>query len=124
MRSTLRLHKINASDEVGVITVNRYILPSSFALKSGDLRGLDEDTFDCEFFAQLTFPLIAKMCRGEHRHPFGNASIEQFSGDHCRFDCLANANVIRNQEPHRIEPQCHYKRDELVRARCDGYPAK
>jgi len=66
MRSALGLHRINAGDEVGVVAINGYVLACPLAFKPSDLRWLDKNAFDCELFAQLTFPLIAEMRRREY----------------------------------------------------------
>jgi hypothetical protein len=124
MATPIRLHKVDACDEIGIIPVNRNILARALAFEARHLRGLDEDRLDRKFLPQLALPLIAKMGGREHGQAPCDAPIQQLAGDHSGFDSLADANVVRDQQPHRIEPQSHDQRHELVRARGDRYPAE
>ena len=47
------------------------------------------------------------------------AAVEQLAGDQESFDGLAHADVVGNQQAHRIELERHQQRHELVGARLD-----
>jgi hypothetical protein len=57
----IRLHKVDARDEIGIIPVNRNILARALALEARHLRPLNQHCLNREFLPQFSFPLIAKM---------------------------------------------------------------
>jgi hypothetical protein len=118
------LHKVNARDEIGIISVDRNILTRALTFKARHLGRLDEHGLDREFLSQFPLPLIAEMGGREHGQTPRDSPIQRLAGDHPGFNGLADANTVRDQEPHRIESQSHDQRHELVRAGCDRYPAK
>ena len=120
----LRLQEIDAADEVGVVGEDGDILSRHVALKSGDLRRLHEDAVDRELLAKLALPLIAEMRGSENAKSPCDSAIEQLARDHPRLDRLADADVVRDQQPHRIKPQGHDERHELVGPRCYRDPTQ
>lgn len=100
--------------------VDRNVRPRQISLQPPDLRRLNEHRLDREFLAQRPRPLVAEMGRTEDGEPTGETTIEQFARDHRRLDRLADADIIRDQQPHRRLPQGHDQRDELVGSRYDG----
>ena len=48
------------------------------------------------------------------------AAVEQLAGDQAGLDGLADADVVGDQQPHRVQLQRHQERHELVRPGLDG----
>ena len=44
--------------------------------------------------------------------------------DHASLDRLADADIVGDQQPHRVEPECHQERHVLIRTRLDRQPAQ
>jgi hypothetical protein len=57
--------------------------------------------------------------RAEHAGPADDATVEQLARDHAGLDGLADAHVVGDQQPHRLEAQGHDQRYELVRPGSD-----
>ena len=110
---------VSCSDRCLIISINRNILARALAFEACHLRRLNEHGLNREFLSQFSLPLITEMRGREHGQTLRDSPIQQFAGDHTGFDGLADANVVRDQEPHRIEPKCHDQRHELIRARGD-----
>ena len=90
------------------------------ALEAGDGAGQDQLGVDVELVAQLGLPLLGEVRRAEHGQASRLAAVEQLAGDQAGFDGLADADVVGDQEPNRVELQRHQQRDELVGAGLDG----
>jgi hypothetical protein len=78
-------------------------------------RRRNEHRLDGEFLAQCALPLIAEVSWAQHGESTGETAIEQFTRDHSRFNRLAHADIVRDQQPHRRLPQGHDQRHELIR---------
>ena len=90
------------------------------ALQALDGAAQDQLGLDVEFLGQLLLPLLGKMRRAEHGQAPDLAAVEQFAGDDRRLDGLADADVVGDQEAHRVELERHHQRHELVGPRLDG----
>ncbi len=101
---SLRLHEIDAGDQVRIVLVDRDILARQAPLQARDLRGLNEHRLERKFLAQLTLPLVTEVGRTEHGQAPGKAAVEQLAGDHRRLDGLSHAHVVGNQQAHGILP--------------------
>ena len=60
------------------------------------------------------------MWRAEHGQALGVAAIQHLPGDQRSLDRLADADIVGDQQPHRLEPECHQQRNELIRTGVDG----
>jgi hypothetical protein len=60
----------------------------------------------------------------EHGQPLNFPSIEKFPGDQAGLDGLADAHVIGNEKPDRVEFEGHQERDDLIGPRLHGDAAK
>ena len=69
---------------------------------------------------ELGDPLVDQVRRAQHGEALDLAAVEQLARDERRLDRLADADVVGDQQPHRIELQRHQQRHELVGARLDG----
>ena len=65
-------------------------------------------------------PLLAEMRRADDREALDLATIEQLAGDQPGLDGLADADVVGDQEPHRLLAERHQERHQLVGARLDA----
>ena len=72
-----------------------------------------------ETLVEFTHPLFDQMRRAQHSHALDFAAVIQLSGDQRGLDGFADADVIGNQQPHRVQPQRHQQWHELVGARLD-----
>ena len=69
---------------------------------------------DVELLGQLALPLFGEVRRAEHRQAADLAAVEQLAGDEARLDGLADADVVGDEHPHRVELERHHQRHELV----------
>jgi hypothetical protein len=79
-----------------------HILARHVALEATYLRRLNKDANDPEFLAKLALPLIAQMRWCENGKSPCDSAVEELAGDHPCLDRLADANIVRNQQPHWI----------------------
>ncbi len=86
---------------------------------AGARRG-DADRADVEVRLQLAEPLINEVRRTENGSALDIATVEELARDERRLDGLADADVVGDQQAHRIELERHQERHELVGARLDG----
>jgi hypothetical protein len=70
-----RLQEINAADEAAVVGEDGDIFSWHIALKSGDLRRLDNDGVDHELLTKLALPLVAEMRRSKNAKSPCNSAI-------------------------------------------------
>ena len=73
---------------------------------------------DHKLLTKLALPLVAEMRGSENPKSPCDSAIKELTRDHPSLDCLADADVIRDQQPNRIKPQRHDERDKLVGSRC------
>ena len=71
------------------------------------------------FSRKLVLPLLGQVRRTQHGQPPDLAAIEQLARDEAGLDGLADADVVGDQQPHRIELERHHQRHELVGPRLD-----
>ena len=83
-----------------------------------------EFRFEVELLRQLPLPLLRQVRRAEHRDPANLAAVEQLARDEARLDGLADAHVVGDEQAHRVEPEGHHQRHELVGPGLDGDAAE
>jgi hypothetical protein len=59
--------------------------------------------------------------RAEYREAGDSAIVKQLADDQPGFDGLPDTDVVRDEKPYRVEPQCHQERHQLIGARLDSY---
>ncbi|OQA94683.1 MAG: hypothetical protein BWY25_02701 [Chloroflexi bacterium ADurb.Bin222] len=120
----LALHPVNADDLHRVMLIDgarRRLV----ALQLPHRAGTDNDRLmEIEFLVQFLLPLIAQIGGTKHRQASDFTAFPQFAGDEQRFNRLAHAHVISNQQAHGIKAQGHQERHELIGARADGDAAQ
>ena len=79
---------------------------------------------DVELVRQLPLPLFRQMGRAQYREAPNLAAVEQFAGDEAGLDRLADAHVVRDEHAHRVEPERHHQRHELIGPGLDGDAAE
>jgi hypothetical protein len=84
----------------------------------GACRG-DGDRMEVEARLELGHPLLDEVRRAQHDEPLDVAAVEQLAGDERGLDGLADADVVGDEQAHRVELQRHEQRHELVGARLD-----
>ena len=82
--------------------------------------GEDELGVDVELVLELSLPLLGQVGRAEDREATDLATIEQFPGDQQGLDCLADADVVGDKQPDRVQLQGHQERHELIGPGLDG----
>jgi hypothetical protein len=70
-----------------------------------------------ELLGQLFLPLLGQMGRTENGQALDLTAIQEFPGDERSLDSLADADVIGDEQAHRVELERHHQRHELVRPR-------
>ena len=81
--------------------------------------GGDGHGVDMEANLQLRDPLVHEVRRTEDDGAIDVAAVEQLAGNQQGLDRLAHADVVGDQQAHRIELERHQQRHELVSARLD-----
>ena len=74
---------------------------------------------DMETNLHLGDPLVHEMRRAEDDGAIDVAAVEKLAGDKQGLDRFPDADVVRDEEAHRVELERHEQRHELVRARLD-----
>lgn len=57
------------------------------------------------------------MRRTQHREAVGLATVDQLAENESGFDGFADADIVRDQQPHYGQSESHQKRNELVGSR-------
>ena len=115
------LDEVGADDDVRVALEER-LAQAQPALEPGRGRGQHADRVDVELVAHLGLPLVREVWRGEHADALDLAAVEELAREQQRLDGLADADVVGDEQAHRVEAQAHEQRHELVRARLDRDP--
>nr|MBK7069162.1 hypothetical protein [Deltaproteobacteria bacterium] len=87
------------------------------------MRGRREDLLDAgepELLGHRAAPAFRELRRAEHGEAIDLAAGHELGGDEQGLDGLADAHVVGDEQAHRVEPQRHEERDELVGARLDA----
>jgi hypothetical protein len=121
MAVALALDEVNADHLHGVMLVDA-LRDAAFEL--ADRPGADDHCLQVELLGQLPLPLIAQVGRAQHTHPPDLAAVEQLAGDQQRFDRLAHAHVVGDQQADWVQPQRHQQGHELIEPRADGDAAQ
>src|SRR5579863_9782640 len=90
------------------------VRPRQFTLKPAKIRRLYNCWAKSEFLGELLRPLIAQVRWTQDQHAPDKATVEHLARDHARFDRLANADIVCDQQAYGIELQGENKRQELV----------
>jgi hypothetical protein len=98
------------------------LVRAAFPLQAMDGAGQDKLRVDVELLGQFPLPLLGQVRRAQNTEGLTLTSIQKLAGDQCSLNGLADANVVGNQNPHRVKLERHQKRDKLVRARLNGNP--
>ncbi len=93
-------------------------------LQRPDRSRADDDRLQIELLGEFHLPLVAQARWAQHAKPPDLAAVVEFSGDEQGLYRLAHAHVVGDEHPHRIEPQRHQERHELVGAGPDGDPSE
>ena len=94
------------------------------AFQPADRAGQHQLGVDAELAGQLLLPLLGERGAAEHGQAGRVALLQQLGGGQAGLDGLADADVVGDQQPHRVLPQRHQQRDELVGAGFDGEPGQ
>ena len=62
----------------------------------------DKLGINVEFLFELALPLLGEMRWTEDREAPNFATIQELTGNDCRFDCLPDAHVVGDEEPNRV----------------------
>jgi hypothetical protein len=90
------------------------------ALQALDRAAQHQFGVEVEFFRQLALPLLRQVRWAQHGQAADLAAVQQLARDDARFDSLADADVIGDQQAHGVELERHHQRHELVGARLNG----
>ena len=98
----IRLDEIDADDHVAIVLVEGDIATRKPALQSPNPRRLDDCRIDIELRSQLLFPLLAQVRSTENADAAHSSPVQQFAGDHGCLDGLAHANIVSDEQTHRV----------------------
>ena len=115
----LRLDEVGRDDGEAVAVEDRHA-DRQVALQALDGAGEDQLGVDVELLRQLLLPLLGQVRRAQHGQAADLAAVEQLPGDGAGLDGLADADVVGDQQAHRVQLEGHHQRHELVGARLDG----
>lgn len=114
--ASVRLDEVDADDLKRIEVVNAGVA-LNLPVEAGLGVRPDDDRFQVEFVANLGLPLLAQVRQAGDGEAFDLAPLQQFFDDQQRFDGLADAHVIGDQQPDRLQPQRHNERDHLIGTR-------
>ena len=83
-------------------------------------RGRDGDRAGCGSALELRAPTGPRGAAGTAPRTVDVAAVEQLARDQAGLDGLADADVVCDQQAHRIELERHQQRHELIGARLDA----
>ena len=109
--------EVDARDEMRVVAEDADMPRWQAPFQPGHGGGLHDGRLDVELRHQLFGPLIAKVRGTKHGDPADGPAIEQLPRDHAGFDGLADAYIVGDQQPHRVESQRHEQQHVLIRPR-------
>jgi hypothetical protein len=112
----ISLDEINAYDEVRVVLEDIQITAWKIALQPRPRTRANHLSVNVELGLKLGLPLVAKVRWANHAQATSIASVEHFSCDEPGFYRLADADVVRDEHPHRVELERHDEWHELVGA--------
>src|SRR5688572_30777743 len=113
LRSSGRLDEVRRDDRKWM-PVEYRCTNTQIPLKALNRTAQHEFRLDVKLCCQLTLPLLGQVRRTEHCQASNLSSVEELSRDHRGFDGLANADVIGDEDPHRIELEGHHQRHKLI----------
>jgi hypothetical protein len=111
----LRFDEIRRDDDVRVTLKERFADAAMF-FQAVDRRGQRQLGLNMELVAQFALPLRRELRRTEYGDPLDFAAIKQFARDQTGFNRLADADIIGDEDAHRVELEADQQRNELVRA--------
>jgi hypothetical protein len=120
----IALGVVDADDDVWVIAENAVIARGKVTLESADGARPNDHCLKAEMTPKLSLPLVAEVRRAEDADAVDFPTVEQFARNQQGLDGLSDTHVIGNQHSHRIEPERHEERDELVGPRAYTNPSK
>ena len=88
-------------------------------LQAGGRSSAHDLGVDAELLREFLLPLLAQVGRAYDCEPLDLSAIEEFPGDQPGLDGLADADIVGDEQPHRVELQRHEQRHELIGARFD-----
>ena len=100
--TTLALDVVEADDRMRVRREDT-LARREVALEAGGTRRCDRDGPEVETPLELGHPLVHEVRRAEHREALDVAAVEQFARDERGLDGLADADVVGDEQPDRIE---------------------
>jgi len=115
----LALDQVDTGHKIRIILENTDVR-GYVTLQARQGAGANDHRIDTELVLQLLLPLVAQIRRAQDAHATDIAPVEQFAHNQARLDRLANPDVIRDQQAHRLLLQGHHQRHELVQARAEG----
>jgi len=77
-----------------------------------------------ELVPQLALPLLGQRRRAKHRQALNFAAVKQLTRHQSGLNGLANTDIIRNQQAHRVQFEGHQQRHQLIGARLKAQPGK
>ena len=111
--SPVGLDEVDRDDGVVVDVEDRQVVGQSAFEATG--RGAQHELgVDVEFVLQFRLPLLSQVRWAQDAQSVGRSLLQQFLGDERRLDGLADADVVGNQQPHRVELESHQQRHKLV----------
>ena len=120
--ATVALDEVDRHHRVRVHVEQRLAMEEA-TLEAGSRRRQHEFGVDVELLGQLLLPLLGQVRWAQHAHALRVALLQQLLGDQGRLDRLADADVVGDQQAHRVELERHQQRHQLVRARRHADPA-
>src|SRR5215467_2202750 len=101
------LDEINAHDEVRIVLEDVQIAAWKVALQPRPRTRTNDLSVYVELRLKLGLPLVAQMRRADHAQATSIASVEHFSCNESGFYRLTDADVVRDEHPHRVELERH-----------------
>ena len=123
MAAAVGLDEVHGDDDER-IDIEDGLVGTQIFFETTGRAGKDQLDRDIKFGGEFLLPLFGEMGRTQDAEPGDFAAIEHFARDQTGFDGFADAHVVRDEQPDRVQLQRHEERHELIRARLHGETAE
>ena len=107
------LYVVNRDDLIRYVQEHSLVW-AQFLLQTADSRRTYNLCFQSKLILDFILPLLAKMWQAYYRKTVNLVAIEQFLGYQQRLQCLANTNVVRDEQSDSFLLECKNQWNHLI----------
>ena len=107
------LHIVDGDNLERNVTEN-ILVRTQFLLQTTDSRRTDNLCFQSKLILDFILPLLTKMWQAYYRKTVNLVAIKQFLGYQQRLQCLADTNVVRDEQSDSFLLECKNQWNHLI----------